>query len=367
MKRLIFYFLILLFAVWGGLKIAADPGYLLISYQKNTIEMPVWFAAFGIVLAFFVFYFLLRLISNIRSLTARIRAWNRQRRVRRAWQRTHRGFIALAAGEFALAESDLTRAVRYTDTPILNLAAARAAQGQQKIAKRDEYLAKINANGRLAELALGLTQAELQLAQHQYEQALATLQQLQHIAPKHKSVLLLLKHTYFHLHDWASLEILFPQLEKYNILDEATLQKLQIKIYEGLLQSASKQKGDSIALVWQRIPKELRLHASLFNLYLPYVSQHDHDEAEKIIRNSLHNAESLLKSNPNDADLLLTLGGLCMRSQLWGKARSYYEASLTLSPKPVSHFELAKLYEQLGEMDKAMDTYRRGLALCSMK
>jgi len=369
MKRLVFYFLILLFAVWGGLKIAADPGYLLISYQKNTIEMPVWFAAVGIVLAFFIFYFLLRLVSHISSLRARIRAWNRQRRVRRAWQRTHRGFIALAAGEWALAESDLIRAVKYTDTPILNyLAAARAAQGQNKIAQRDEYLAKIAAKGRLPELALGLTQAQLQLDQHQYEQALATLQQLQHLAPKHTPLLLLLKQTYIHLHDWSSLEILFPQLEKYNVLSSNDLQKLQIKIYEGLLRSASKQKGDSIALVWQRIPKELRLQADLFNLYLPYISQQDHQEAEKIIRNSLHNAESLLKAQPNDADLLFTLGGLCMRSQLWGKARSYFEASLNLAPqKPVTYFELAKLCEQLGETDKAMDTYRRGLALCSTK
>ncbi|HEV2523524.1 MAG TPA: heme biosynthesis HemY N-terminal domain-containing protein, partial [Gammaproteobacteria bacterium] len=116
MKRLVVYFLFLLLAVWGGLKIAADPGYLLISYQKNTIEMPVWFAAIGIVFAFFIFYFLLRVVSHISSLRARFRAWNRQRRVRRAWQRTHRGFIALAAGEWALAESDLTRAVKYTDT-----------------------------------------------------------------------------------------------------------------------------------------------------------------------------------------------------------------------------------------------------------
>ncbi|HEV2613982.1 MAG TPA: heme biosynthesis HemY N-terminal domain-containing protein [Gammaproteobacteria bacterium] len=364
MKRLIFYFLILLFAVWGGLKIAADPGYLLISYQKNTIEMPVWFACFGIVLGFIVFYFLLRLISNMFSLTARIRAWNRQRRVRRAWQRTHRGFIALAAGEFALAESDLLRAVKYTDTPILNyLAAARAAQGQNKIAQRDEYLSKINEKGRLPELAVGLTQAKLQLEQQQYEQALATLQQLQHIAPKHKPLLVLLKQTYYHLHDWASLEILFPQLEKYQIFNEEKLQKLQIKIYTGLLTTASKQKGDSIELVWQRTPKELRLNPEVLDLYLPYISKKDHDEAEKIIRHSLSHAESLLKEKPNDANLLLTLGELCVKSQLWGKARSYFDASLIVAPKAKTYFELAKLLEQLGETDKAMETYRRGLAL----
>lgn len=368
MKTLTFYFFLLLFAVWGGLKIAADPGYLLISYQKNTIEMPVWFAAIGIILAFFLFYFLLRLFSNIRSIGARFRAWNRQRRVRRAWQRTHRGFIALAAGEWKLAESDLVRAAAYTDTPILNyLAAATAAQAQSEITQRDAYLAKINVKGKLPELAVGLTQAKLQLEQQQYEQALATLQQLQHIAPKHKPVLLLLKQTYLHLHDWASLEILLPQLEKQKILDSHNLYKLQIKIYSGLLNSAAQQKSDSIALVWQRIPKDLKLDPALFNLYLPYITHKDAKEAENIIQDSLHHAENLLKQKPQDPHLLFTLGDLCMKSQLWGKARSYFEASLGLLPQAMTYFELAKLFEQLGETDKATDTYRRGLALCSQK
>ncbi len=364
MKRLTFYFLILLFAVWGGLKIAADPGYLLISYQKNTIEMPVWFAALGILILFFIFYFLLRLISNIRSLGARLRAWNRQRRVRRAWQRTHRGFIALAAGDWKLAESDLLRAARYTDTPILNyLAAARAAQAQNHIAERDQYLAKIDAKGRLPELAVGLTQAELQIDQRQYEQALATLQQLQHLSPKHTGVLLLLKKTYWQLHDWASMEILFPQLEKYNVLSKEELHKLQTQMYIGLLQSASKQKGNSIALVWQRIPKALRLNPDMLNLYLPYISRENPEEAEKVVHQSLHTAENLLKDHPHDADLLLALGELCVKSQLWGKARSYFEESIAQAPKPKTYFELAKLHEQLGEMDKAIESYRRGLAL----
>lgn len=364
MKRLTFYFLILLFAVWGGLKIAADPGYLLISYQKNTIEMPVWFAALGIVILFFIFYFVLRLISNIRSLGARLRAWNRQRRVRRAWQRTHRGFIALAAGEWKLAESDLTRAARYTDTPILNyLAAARAAQAQHHVAERDQYLAKIDAKGRLPELALGLTQAELQIEQRQYEQALATLQQLQHVSPKHAGILLLLKKIYLQLNDWASMEILFPQLEKYHVLSKDELQSLQTAMFIGLLTSASQQKGNSLALVWQRTPKSLRLHPDILNLYLPYISRENPDDAEKVIQQSLHAAENLLKDHPHDADLLLTLGELCMRAQLWGKARSYFEESLAHRARAKTFLALAKLLEQLGETDKAMETYRQGLAL----
>src|SRR5262245_12086507 len=143
MKKLIFYFIVLLVAVWVGLKIASDPGYLLLDYQKVTVEMPLWLAVIFIIFFFIVFYFILRAISNIRSLRSRFLSWSRARRVRRAWQRTHRGFIAMLAGDWKLAEKDLVRAAPAMDHPILNyLSAAYCAQEQQSISTRDEYLGK---------------------------------------------------------------------------------------------------------------------------------------------------------------------------------------------------------------------------------
>jgi HemY protein len=387
MKRLIYYFLVLLIAVWVGLKIAADPGYLLVAYQKNTIEMPLWLATVAVLLLFFVLYITLRLISNIRSLGAKIRAWSRQRRVRRAWQRTHRGLIALAAEEWKLAEKDLIRAAPLTDTPIINyLAAAKAAQAQHALARRDDYLGKIKTNGGLSGLALGLTQAKLQLHEHHYEQALATLQQLQQQAPKHKPLLILLKRLYIRLQDWAALETLLPQFEKYHIVTDKKLLALQIQVYLGLLKTAQ-QGSDAIELVWQRVPKSLRQEPQLLTLYVKTLAKKDGDEAEELLRRALeknlddqlmwqyglisstqidkqlHTAESWLKSYPKHPILLLTLGRLSVKNQLWGKARSYFEASLGVQPQPATYFELAKLLEQLNEPTKAMEYYRQGLSL----
>jgi HemY protein len=387
MKRLIYYFLVLLIAVWVGLKIAADPGYLLVAYQKNTIEMPLWLATVAVLLLFFVLYIALRLISNIRSLSAKIRAWSRQRRVRRAWQRTHRGLIALAAEEWKLAEKDLIRAAPQTDTPIINyLAAARAAQAQHALARRDDYLGKIKTNSKLLELALGLTQAKLQLHEHQYEQALATLQQLQQQAPKHKPLLILLKRLYIRLQDWAALETLLPQFEKYHVFSEKNLLALQVQVYLGLLKTAQ-QGSDGIELVWQRVPKSLRQEPQLLTIYVKTLAKKDEDEAEDLLRRALeknlddqlmwqyglisstkvdkqlHTAESWLKGYPKHPILLLSLGRLSVKNQLWGKARSYFEASLGVQPQTATYFELAKLLEQLNEPTKAMEYYRQGLSL----
>ena len=62
-------------------------------------------------------------------------------------------------------------------------------------------------------------------------------------------------------------------------------------------------------------------------------------------------AENWLQSRPSDADLLLSLGRISMRNQLWGKAREYYETSLKISPSAEAYGELGRLLKHLGETE----------------
>jgi HemY protein len=61
--------------------------------------------------------------------------------------------------------------------------------------------------------------------------------------------------------------------------------------------------------------------------------------------------------------LLLTLGRLCMRQELWGKAQSYIEASLALQPTQEGHMALAALMERLGKPQEAGRHFRRSAEL----
>lgn len=61
--------------------------------------------------------------------------------------------------------------------------------------------------------------------------------------------------------------------------------------------------------------------------------------------------------------LLLALGRLSLRNRLWGKARSYLEASIGASPRSAAYGELGRLLEQLGEQEAAREHYRKGLEL----
>ncbi len=357
MKRLFICFLILLVAVWAGLKIAANPGYLLIAYQKNTIQMPLWFAALSLIFIFIALYFSLRFLSNVFSLGAKLRSWSRTRRVRRAWIRTHRGLISLAAGDYAKAQKDLLRAAPFTEAPLINyLAAARAAQLQHHLVERDDYLSRIKTPTAITELAVGLTQVELYLAEKQLERALAVLQRLQHLAPKHVPVLYLLAKTYRRLSDWGQLETLLPELKKRNVLPDREWQLLRHDVYLGLLKTALKQPGDAATIVWERIPKECRAIPAFLILYLPRLDQKNKEHL-------LEKNEAVLKEQGEGADLLLLLGQLCVSLQLWGKARSYFASSLRIKPMPQTYVAAAQLEEKLGDSTQALDNYRRGLEL----
>ncbi len=72
-------------------------------------------------------------------------------------------------------------------------------------------------------------------------------------------------------------------------------------------------------------------------------------------------AESWLDENRADPDLLLSLGRLAMQNRLWGKARSYLEASIGAGGRAEAYRELGQLLEQLGETEQARDCYRQGM------
>jgi HemY protein len=58
---------------------------------------------------------------------------------------------------------------------------------------------------------------------------------------------------------------------------------------------------------------------------------------------------------------LLALGRLCLRQQLWGKARHYLETSIALKSNSAAYRELGQVMENLGHKSEALEYYRKGL------
>ena len=77
----------------------------------------------------------------------------------------------------------------------------------------------------------------------------------------------------------------------------------------------------------------------------------------------LARAEKWLRQHPQDDVLLLVLGRLCVEQQLWGKAKSFFEASLSLRETHAANIALAQLHEQLDELVLATRRYRAAALL----
>ena len=84
-------------------------------------------------------------------------------------------------------------------------------------------------------------------------------------------------------------------------------------------------------------------------------------EAERAAeaRARIERGERWLLERSTDAQLLATLGRLCAKVELWGKARNFLDASLSFEASRSAHLELARLAERLGQGDDAQRHYRR--------
>ncbi|MDZ7661445.1 heme biosynthesis protein HemY [Thiohalophilus sp.] len=388
MKWLFYAFLILLGGVLLGLLAYQDPGYVLISRGEHTVEMTLSLFVSAIVIGFIVLYMLIRTVVRSWHVPARWRRWRKLRRRRKARQSSNRGLIELAEGNWRRAERALIKHVRESDTPLLNyLSAARAAQKQHAHERRDHYLSLAHNSAPGADIAVELTQAELQLAHGQLEQSLASLMHLQSLAPHHPHVLYLLVQLYEQLHSWGDLQVLLPQLDKYKVLSESEHDQLSKKVYLNLLQM-NQHKAESLNNIWQQMPRDLRHDHALIEEYARHlIDLAQHDTAEAILRDAikrdynselvrlyglaksstperqLQQAEHWLKGRENNANLLLTLGRLARRCELWGKARSYLEASLGNHELAETYRELGQLLDKLNEREQAAEYYRKGLLL----
>jgi HemY protein len=75
--------------------------------------------------------------------------------------------------------------------------------------------------------------------------------------------------------------------------------------------------------------------------------------------------ESWLKQYGEKPVLLLVAGRLCLRNRLWGRARSYLEASLKGMPRAETWLDLGRLYEEVKDPAAAQAAYRKGLEMAT--
>jgi HemY protein len=380
-----------LFLVLGGLAawvIQRDPGYAFLAWDHWSLETSLAMLVILGAAALGLLYYLLRFLLGLFHVPGKIAAWRRDRRQRLARRHLTRGLLEFAEGHWDKAEKLLMRDAELSDTPLLNyLSAARAAQRQGAYERRDAYIRLAHRHMPTADVAVGLTQAELQLAHQQFEQALATLRHLREAAPRHTHVLRLLANLHEQLGDWEQLRLLLPDLRKARTARPEALNALEGRVWRALLEAAAHALEISrLDTVWQKMPRSLHQEPAMVVAYASLLHRRQRDdEAETLLRNllkkdwhedavalyglletndvgaALTRAETWLKGRELNPVLLLALGRLSLRDRLWGKARSYLEAAITNGAGLDAQRELGRLLDALGYEQQAADIYRQAV------
>ena len=392
MRRVFAYALVaLLLGVAVVALIETDPGYVLVAYGHYTLETSLWVGILLLALFTLVVYVTLRLVRRLLSGQHMLSGWFSDRKSRQSARLTNRGLINFIEGNWSKARSQLLSGARHSDAPLLNyLVAARASDRIGEPDRMREYLGAAEASDSQAGIAIELTQAEMKLQAHQYEQAVATLVRARRNAGRHPYVLELLCKAYRGLGDWRALGELLPELRKYKVMSEDDLVLLERETQTHLLRALATGEDASAQLQrhWQGLPAGLKRDPGLLNSYVGLlVARGASEVAEKVIVRSLKKhwdvalvnlygriegdgsarrlaqAEAWCVEHERDADLLLCLGRLATREKLWSQARDYYERSFRLRASAEAAVELGRLLAALGDHRASTDYFQKALAL----
>lgn len=382
--------LYLLAALVGGALLAAalrvDAGYVAISFAGLLIEMSFITFLLLMIAAYALAWLVLRMI-RLRRLRRQAHAAREEHRARADLAR---GVLELAEGKLAAAELTVTRSARSMPHPEVNyLIAARAADLQGAHERRAGWLRMAREAAPHEVAPVLVTQAEIQLKQKQFDEARETLQELDASGHQTPRGLLLLARLYRQQGAFEKLRGLEPKLRNARGIRPVAVDELMDQAYLEMLRVAAENGDpDKLERVWNDASKPATRRPDIVVAYARgAMRMGNHEAAEKVLRDFLDHewhdtvvaaygevelpdaleplgvAERWLRGRREDPVLLVACARLCLRAELYGKARSYLEASLGIRRDAATCQLLGNLLDQMGEKEKAAQVLREGLVL----
>jgi len=373
-----------------------DAGYVVFVQPPYRVEVSTLFFAITAVVLFASLYALLRLLGRTAALPAAVRAFRLRRRRERSHAALASALQAYYEGRYARAEKDATQAFENGPVPgVAALLAARAAHQMREFERRDRWLERAEAAGEALEGARAVSRAEFALEERDFTRARDALRSLQGSFPKQIAIQRLLLRAERGSGSWEEVLRLATQLAKREALAPAAAEEYKVQASVELLQrsaddpAAFERRWRAVASRDQAHPRiaaagarhatalgraalardiiEKALAAEwtpqLARLYGELPADLDAPARAAEARARIERAERWLLERERDPELLATLGRLCAHVELWGKARSFLEASLSFEESRAAHLELARLAERLGEPAEAQNHYRRAAEL----
>jgi len=383
--------LLALFTAAVAVTLAAkyNTGHVLLVMPPYQLELSLDHFIIGLIVTFFVFYMLVRFILGIFG-------FNQRYRHKKTDNMLLSGLKAYFEGDYVKARRNTSVALKLSDSSITTVIsaviAARSAHHLDEIIARDQYLSTAAHKAPDEKSLCLITKAEFLLNDGHHKEALKTLQSLYAKGGLQPSSALQLElQAQQQARNWDSVIELTDILAKRHSANKTIVKKLR---HDAQMENIKNKASDlqSLNQYWQHIPPIEKMDSKLVVAATrAYIALGNCTTAHKIIEQNItatwdtelielyaecldyhvnrqiECAEVWLKSQPNNAQLLLTLGKLCTHCELWGKAQNYLEASLSVEPGHKAHFALAQLNERLGKHELAMNHYNKGLELTLKK
>lgn len=389
----IFLSLVILFAAAIGLAVGArfNPGNVVFFYPPYRVDLSLNFFIVLAALLFAVLFAVLNAIRSTQQMPQRVAAYRREKREREGNRAMRDALKALFEGRFGHAEKAAMRASESPDNAGLSaLIAARAAHRMGQKERRNVWLAKTQDDPALKTARL-MTSIELAIDGHEPENALELVKELNSTGTRHIHALRLALKANQRAKNWPEVLRLVRMLDKRSALHPVLARRLREMAYEDLLSNQA-HDAESIRRVLADIPAEDRVQPFVAIRAAKALNAKGlHDEARVIVEKALavewderlvrvyagsagtegspaliaqiERCEEWAQSHPTDAELALTLGTLCLRQKLWGKAQRHLEHALSDATGPETvreaHLKLAQLHEALNQPEAAAAHYRQ--------
>ncbi|ELM3615396.1 heme biosynthesis protein HemY [Aeromonas sobria] len=387
MIRIIILVAVMVAGLIFGPQASGNKGYVLIALGNYTIESSVTSAVILAVLFYGALLLTEWLLGRVFGLRRKTQGWYGSRRRRKANQQTVAATLAMAEGHYSQAEKLMIKGASNSDTPLLNyLSAAKAAQARGDDARRDQYLQKAQEENPKAELALTLTQTQLQIEQGQYDTALAMLESVYALNPRHPMVLDQLRQVHLARQDWSTLCDLIPALHKVGKLTPKQEEDLLQQAWSGRLQQAASSL-ETLKAVWQDLPRKLRLEPELLACYGDLLRQLGADnEAATLWQEALRKQAvpqllarlpklkldnyqpllALLQKQQGQPNVDTALAQLYLLAGQLDDAQTLLEQEVVSAPSAAAYHALGQLMDKRRLTNKANEYYRQALMLAGI-
>jgi HemY protein len=354
--RVLFWFLLLAFAaVAVALAARLTTGYALFVAPPYRVELSLNLLLVLLLGGFIAGHVALRILRRALGLPEEVRQYRQRQHEERARGKQDAAVVALLEGRFGRARQFAEEALAIPHSSgLAALLGARAAIATREFAAAEALLSRADAAVPSLAVPRLMLEAEMKLEQGQPLEALGILAALRKEAGSHTAALRLELRALQGAGRYDEIPPLVDQLVKRKAYGATEGEFVRAAAHAQEL-AARVLDGEGLRAYWskltdpeQRMPKIARAAAKSF------IALGGDREAVDILAKSLERewnadlvalyaecrpadgtpqleqAERWLAQHKDDATLLYALGVLCERAQLWGKAQTYFEASLAI-------------------------------------